>query len=410
MVDKVIGILITLMVMVAPAAAELEFSGFWSARAWSDSGPDSWLAGGLGKTPGGGAEEDSGAMQLHLGLDWQPRPWFRAHLHGLARAEPDSYRTDNGGITAAWIEFSSGETNRLRLKAGLFFPPTSMEHVDPLWTTPYSQSFSVINSWIGEEVRPLGLDLSWSRDLGQATVFAAAGPFWGNDAAGALLAWRGWAGGDHIVVYDEVLPLPLLASLVGDGAFADQRDDGTLPLGKDLDGDAGISARLGIDHPAFLAQLSWWDNRGDRQLYRGEYAWETEFLTLGIELPIDETYSLIGEFMTGETGMGSGPLVQVDFESWYLLLNGRWGIWEAGLRGEHFEKQDIDRKLQPINVDLNQEDGRIITLSLFVRPFSWWRLGLEYQDLEAEKGAILTSGLQLVPDSRVLALESRISF
>ena len=49
--------------------------------------------------------------------------------------------------TSAW---------RLSGKTGALFPPVSMENIDTVWQSPYTVTWSAINSWIGEEVRSLG--------------------------------------------------------------------------------------------------------------------------------------------------------------------------------------------------------------------------------------------------------------
>ena len=53
--------------------------------------------------------------------------------------------------------------SRLKLRAGAFFLATSRENVDALWENAYAISSSALNSWFGEELRPIGLDASWMR-------------------------------------------------------------------------------------------------------------------------------------------------------------------------------------------------------------------------------------------------------
>ena len=73
----------------------------------------------------------------------------------------------------------------------------------------------------------------------------AAALFGGNDSAGTLLAWRGWAFGDHLVGAGETLPLPPLRTLADGGPFAAQRDGGTQPV-EELD-----------DQPGYLVRARW---------------------------------------------------------------------------------------------------------------------------------------------------------
>ena len=39
----------------------------------------------------------------------------------------------------------------------------SRENVDALWENAYAVSSSALNSWFGEELRPIGFDVSWVR-------------------------------------------------------------------------------------------------------------------------------------------------------------------------------------------------------------------------------------------------------
>lgn len=138
-----------------------------------------------------------------------------------------------------------------------------------------------------------------------------------------LLARRGFAQHDRLSVLGEVLPLPALDSLSDDGAFGHQRDDGTKPFGPDLDGRTGYAwrARYGDPHRfRVLATVS--DNRGDRGLHRGEYAWRTRYALLGEWQP-GEHWTLAGEWIDGDSGMGlrTGPHVDPDFSAAYLLAS-----------------------------------------------------------------------------------------
>ena len=64
------------------------------------------------------------------------------------------------------------------------------------WRSPYTLSFSAINTWVGEELRTIGAEysLDWlGRSHGHDFDFtlSAAGYGW-NDTAGTVIATRGW--------------------------------------------------------------------------------------------------------------------------------------------------------------------------------------------------------------------------
>ncbi|MEX0300449.1 MAG: hypothetical protein AB3N28_15350, partial [Kordiimonas sp.] len=99
------------------------------------------------------------------------------------------------------------------VKAGLFFPHISRENVGIAWTTPYTITPSAINSWVGEEIRTLGLEgkLTYRGEASEVSLTAAVFGF--NDPAGTLLAFRGWGIGDAKVGAFGELPLAPLPAI-----------------------------------------------------------------------------------------------------------------------------------------------------------------------------------------------------
>lgn len=304
-----------LILLLAPIASA-QFQGYIAARGVNASGPESWLEGGIGRLDSGGDRDDFTAV-AQLGFDWTPSRYFNVHASGVAHP-------DGAGLIEAYADgrliFGLDE---VQLRAGHFFLPTSRENKDALWASPYSISFSALNSWIAQEVRPIGVDLEWRHTLQRGHILTTAvTAFRGNDSMGAFLGWRGWTVGNRLSAYDEVLPLPDLGPF-----FPAQRADGTKPFGRDLDGNTGYSARLRYSVPQRgNVQYAYVDNRGDRELYRGEYAWATDFHLLGGEIGNADTVIVAGEYMRGSTGMGFAPaFVQGDFYAGYALVSHKRG-------------------------------------------------------------------------------------
>ena len=304
--------------LLAPCAfaQNVDFQAYVAARAVNASGPESWLDGGIGRLESGGNRDEFDAV-AQLGFDWTPSRHFDLHVSGVGRRE-------DPGL----IEFyADGRLffglDELQLRAGQFFLPTSRENKDALWASPYTITFSALNTWIAEEVRPLGVDLEWRHTLrrGDILTLAATG-FRGNDSMGALLGWRGWTAGNRLSVWGEVLQLPAL-----NAHFSDQREDGTKPFGPDLDGNTGYSARVRYSVPQRgNVQYAYVDNRADRRLHRGEYAWATDFHLLSGEIGSTDTVIVAAEVMRGSTGMGFAPaFVQGDFYAAYALVSGKRG-------------------------------------------------------------------------------------
>lgn len=80
---------------------------------------------------------------------------------------------------------------------GGFYPQLSLENPDMGWLSAYNYTNSAINSWVGEELRTLGVEATIkrpARNFNSAHSFSLVGAtFKGNDPAGTLLAWRGFA-------------------------------------------------------------------------------------------------------------------------------------------------------------------------------------------------------------------------
>jgi hypothetical protein len=141
--------------------------------------------------------------QAQVGLDWSASPAFLAHLHLLARSNDGGSRHGRAGTPEAYVEARAHPAiGRLRLRAGAFFLPTSRENVDALWENPYAISSSALNTWFGQELRPIGVDVSWTR--GAAT--AGATLFRGNDTLGALPLKPGWTLDDRWTLLGQKFP------------------------------------------------------------------------------------------------------------------------------------------------------------------------------------------------------------
>ena len=95
-------------------------------------------------------------------------------------------------------------------RAGLMWPPISLEHEGADWHVKDSITPSAINSWIGEEVRPVAAEGTLAATLGEHKLRATAALMAGNDTAGTLLTFRGWALHDRTTLAFNRQPLPPL--------------------------------------------------------------------------------------------------------------------------------------------------------------------------------------------------------
>lgn len=402
------------LVVTRPGAA-ISVEGFVSLGGLATEAETSWRDGGFGRLDlgeeGGGGHE-GGIAESHLLLALAGEGPLSLVVHGALREGPAEEQSRAAGFAQAFgkyqRELGVGDS-RLDLRLGFFFLPTSRENTEVGWSSPYTLTFSALNSWIGEEVRPTGFEASYQRRLGAGDLRATAMVFGGNDASGALLAWRGFVMSSRVALWGETLPLPPLPSLQRDDQFGLQRDDGSQSFGEDLDGRAGHFFALRYELPERLVlQVDRWDNRGDRRLHQGEYAWATSFLHAAVEWRVSPRFVVLGEWMDGKTGMGllSTPHVDVDFELAYLLASWQQGPFRLSLRRDEFEMIDRDGTTEP-----NGEEGNANTATLFYdSPSKAWRLGLEWLEIKGDRPAALAAGESPEVGGQSLRFEVRYYF
>lgn len=378
--------------------ALLDVNGFVALRGVNATGPPSWLEEDFGRL-GAGGDGDVFVGVAGAEVDWSPSRFLTLRASGIARRDPLGTRA---GIVEAYADVRVERgLNEVRLRAGHFFLPTSRENRDALWQSPYSVAFSAVNSWIGEEVRPLGLDLQY-RHVNAAghALTAGATAFRGNDTMGTLLAWRGWAIGDRLSTYGETLPLPPIASL--EQFFVLQRD-GTQPFGADLDGRTGWSARVRWSLPERAnVQYAYVDNAGDRELYGDEYAWATRFHLVSAELGDPNRAIVAAEYLQGTTGMGGRfrAFVDADVYAAYLLVSAKYRRHRLTGRYEIFGSEEAD--FTP--AERNEENGRAWTFAWLFDLTPSTRLAAEFTQFVGHRAE--TREL----DARTVTVEARYQF
>ncbi|HEX6177271.1 MAG TPA: hypothetical protein VF057_02845, partial [Thermoanaerobaculia bacterium] len=213
-------------------------------------------------------DDDSVSTQVQIGFDWQPSPGFRTHVHLLGRNDGDEARRGHAGIVQAFVEkYFIFPNDRFRIMAGAFFLPTSRENIDNLWETPYTMTSSALNTWLGEEFRPVGIDATYMRRTARAGVFTAGATlFAGNDTFGALPIDRGWAMHDRWTLLGEHFP---------------SRRGIYTSVSAETDNRLGWSARGKWNNDRGAFQVTRIDNRSDALLYGELYNWATRFNIAG---------------------------------------------------------------------------------------------------------------------------------
>jgi hypothetical protein len=296
-------------------------------------------------------EADSVSAQIQAGIDWSPSPTFLAHVHLLARTDDGQSQHGYAGTPEAYAEahFPAGGS-RFRLKAGAFFLPTSRENVDALWENAYAVSSSALNSWFGEEFRPIGLDVAWLR--WGATIGATV--FRGNDTLGALPLAPGWSLHDRWT---------LLGQKVHTQKNPFTQQDLYASVSAESDDRLGWSARAGWSSPQFSVLFTHIDNRSKGEVVGDLDNWKTRFEVVGFD------YKSGDWTVAGETGWGPtvvffpGGSFRADLRASYILVSRQLRCGRATARFDEFTDDESHRYA--------------LTLAAFWTPVPKLRVGLE---------------------------------
>jgi hypothetical protein len=338
-----VALVLVAFAMPVCASDALQLSGFALLR-------------GSSHTSGPPLGDDGGAAQLQLGIDWRPSMTFGTHVHLLARDDAEGSKHGRVGIVEAYVEAKLHPgRDRLRILAGAFFLPTSRENVDALWATPYTITPSALNSWLGEEFRPIGVDVAYTL---RNSLTAGATIFRGNDTFGALPAARGWEMRDHWALLGEHLPV--------DGTYFTS-------VSAENDGRVGWSARARWNNQYANVQGARIDNRGDALEYGDLFNWAMRFDIASADLTMND-WTVAAESGWGTTIIDVfGVRYPSDIRASYLLVSRRFGNLRATLRGDAFQADVIHR--------------HAVTAALFWYPRGNVRAGIEAISATGQKRA-----------------------
>jgi hypothetical protein len=309
-------------------------------------GEMSWVDGGFGKLRSGSDGELRVRPELgNASLIWQPQ--FTWSLSGTIVASVQGGERTQAGLSQAYLSFRPmrGTNTAFSGRVGLMWPPISLEHEGADWHVRDSITPSAINSWIGEEVRPVALEGTMTASFGDHKLRATAAVMAANDTSGTLLTFRGWALHDRTTLAFNRQPLPPL-----EGEIAEHQAPFTHPL---LDVPGGFAHR-----PGYYAKLAWqppiplrlelfhYDNRANPQDVNAdhEWGWRTHFTNAGAVATLGGGTELKAQAITGRTGMGyrmgGRRWVDTGFRSAFVLLTQSFGPFGLAARGEAFDTRN----------------------------------------------------------------------
>src|SRR3954454_13906258 len=277
----------------SPASAESSFRLFspdtvelvGDVRVVAVDGEESWVDGGVGKLRSSGGGDDFRVRPLlgNVNLIWQPQ--FTWSLSATIVGSLQGGDRTEAGLSQAYLSFKPMRGGKIAFsaRAGLIFPPVSLEHEGADWHVRDSITPSAINSWIGEEVRPIAIEGTAAASLGEHKLRATLAVMAANDTSGTLLTFRGWALHDRTTLAFHHQPLPPL-----DPEIAGYQAPFTHPL---LDLGPGFAHR-----PGYYAKLAWqppapirfelfrYDNGANPEAVNAdlEWGWRTRFDSAGV--------------------------------------------------------------------------------------------------------------------------------
>jgi hypothetical protein len=324
-------------------------------------------------------------------------------------AEPDrEQQRGRVDVIEAFVRYSPvlSPHLRMRFRGGVFFPPVSLENTGLVWSTPYTITTSAVNSWIGEEVRPTGAEmtLQYSKEATEFAITAAA--FGNNDPTGSLLAWRGWALHDRQTGLSDRLPLAPIPAFGPQGLFP-QQPPYAQPF-REVDGRLGYYTAASLKHQSLEINGIYFDNRGTQTDFDGsQYSWETDFFDAGLRFSLPANFELLGQYLQGTSRMGVGSMVNIDFYSAYGLLTTSFGRNRMTLRYDDFSVEDHD-VFQFI--DDNEECGSAWTLAYILQTGEKHRLAFEFLRVESERAVLQALGFPDPIEELLFQISFRIQF
>ncbi|HEX6550861.1 MAG TPA: hypothetical protein VF117_09335 [Gammaproteobacteria bacterium] len=370
----------------------------------------SWLDRGYGKLNAGG-NRDVTALRVALAYRLDLLDTLALHVGGDAFAGAHSL----AGVDEAYLAWMPVPRSplRYRMRAGVFLPPLSLENVATGWTTPYTLTPSLLNDWLGEELRVEGAEFAVLRPGAPAgspySVSFRLGTFHGNDTAGTMLAWRGWAANDRVTPLNHTLPVPDSPAFWPGGPFQGAKTS-TDPF-------LSVDRRLGFYLAGEWQYLSrvrilaaHYDNRANPAAFAdGQIGWHTRFDELGLIWKPAPPLTVIAQYLEGNTLAGhyaTPRSVYNEFASWFVLVSASQGPHRLSLRYEKFRVNDED----PTPLDNNNESGHAWTLAYLFALREHISLGTEYLRIDSSRPIRSALGEPVAVSEQQLRFSLRYGF
>lgn len=369
------------------SATEISVKGVVDLRVSAVDSIKSYTSGGHGKL---GLNDGSQSSLSQLGGDvivrWDSGLSARLVANGYAN---EAYT--NAGLTEGYIKYRSLPSSggyRWHNRTGAFYPNISLENNAIAWASQNTLNSSVINTWVGEEIRVLGSEFTVTRlgkfndSLFDTSLSLTA--FVNNDPAGSLLSWHGWTLGNQQTLWTESRKIAWFPAHRADLAAQAPKSDPFL----EVDNRIGYHVALQLKrHKRGHVGFGFYNNNGTPYIVKnGQYAWRTRFAHAQALWIIDKSTQLSTQYLTGDTLMQHphrADAVNNDYQSGYIALSKRWKKHRFTGRLEGFSVEDNDTTVG----DNNNEHGTALTLSYQYRLSRGWFVIGEYNVIDSHRPA-----------------------
>jgi len=360
--------------LLARTACAYEFDWSVDLRAVSSDATASRLDGGLGKLRYDATHDGLRLGEARFSYRGDVTETLRVAADGVAYGDHDVNPIDLTEFYADWRPIPHSIW-RSRLKVGAFYPEISLENRMRGWGSPYSLTYSAINTWVGEELRTIGAEysLDW---LGRSNghdfdVSLNAAAFGWNDPAGTVIATRGWGLTDR------------QTTLFGRFATGGQPNPERTLFYDDLDKRAGFHLGVTANYRGLLEMHALhYDNRANLASFSTtiqDSTWLTYFDSLGARWTPTAEWTLITQWLHGRTYAGTDlPVNAWSFDSEFLLASWQRGAMRYSARYDRFASiQTGSNFLDYVNDTYYGDHGHAWTLCAARRINEHWSATLE---------------------------------
>jgi hypothetical protein len=370
---------LALLVLTAPAALAADWIQLpqWEvdvdARLVSSDGQRSFVNGGLGTLRFDHTQSGLRLGRARFALSEALGEVWSLRLDASAWADHDRNPVD---LTEAYLQFRPYPFAgyRFRLKAGAFYAPISLENRAAGWESPYTLSYSAINTWLGEELRTIGVEgqLDW---LGTHTghgfanhglnIAMTGGAFAWNDPAGTVIATRGFNLSDRQTT---------LFGRVGSSTSAPLK---AIELFHEIDGRPGYYAGVeGRYLDRVVIRALHYDNRADPSAYDRAIpnsAWATHFNSVGLRAESANGWTAIVQWLDGQTYTElQGEDYRWPFRARFALVSRQIGNHRLSIRYDSFT---VDSESDEGD---GAQHGHAWTAAYVFEPDTRWKVTLEW--------------------------------